>query len=877
MSNARLFGMLAACGAALGASSATLAQPYLVNGSGATLLRNLLLAPAGTNDFVDVDLDGITTPIPDQLAPYDVTAPFNANQYFQVQYRSVGSVNGLQELIDWSQTFAVGGDGVEISSSVASEGAWNNRTFYVNAGVTQGDANGANPGAAPVRSLTDGTFRVTTNSGAGTGILIDFAAIDVPVAWGVFYDGAPNPKAKPGEPGYGNSDIISVNKDGTPTNPPFGQKLADLGALNTNTTNPDLNTVFDTRIALAPVAAMVNYGVGYREMKISDIKWLNLTGRLRTGENLMAVTRDSGSGTRNAFQNSLCLDPSWGAGENIGQLAVSSSLDLIGPNFNPSNKAGSSRVEGATINSRLAIGHTGAERGVTGSGAWLTLGRADCLGVINDHNGGTVAARPSANNVLDNGPNGYRIAGPAVLAHLGDPFAEPNDPMNGFFGDGNGNPQMANPAAAAYLLNIFRSVSAFKAIPGDVENVGSPGEYLASQYLLPTSTDFVQVSDCPCEWIPNPNLNQELQNVTRSISVLNNPLFNSFQANRNGLVPTRTNLSGGATYTDGISNEGRFVAQNGAFFSYGTSLNDRNRISGDFNGDGVRSETDTLDLVNAWKFRNGQAPSWRASEPVVIEIIGDFNGDGSFNTADVRYWADGLVLTGGAAGGAANVRPTGTLDREKGFHLVDEAFNGNFFGTMLATGVSYENGDSRADVSGPAGLHTKGFQPIGADGLVNAFDIDYVCANFGDWSVQVDAFRMDLSCDMNGDLIVDGEDVRIIVEDVLETEIGDVNLDGVVDSTDAGIINANMGMAGGWAQGDVNCDGLVDEADLAIVNALLCPTDLNGDNVTDFSDLNILLGNYNQAGANLPGDIDGDGDVDFSDLNTLLGVYNQPC
>ena len=160
MSNARLLGMLAACGAALGVTSAASAQPYVVNISGATLLRNLINAPAGTNDFVDVDGDGVTTPIPDQLAPYDVTAPFNANQYFQVQYRSVGSVNGLQELIDWGQTFAVGGDGVELDSADAGEGGWNNRTQYINAGVTHGDANGANPGAAPVRSLKSWPPRV---------------------------------------------------------------------------------------------------------------------------------------------------------------------------------------------------------------------------------------------------------------------------------------------------------------------------------------------------------------------------------------------------------------------------------------------------------------------------------------------------------------------------------------------------------------------------------------------------------------------------------------------------------------------------------------------------------------------------------------------
>ncbi len=56
-----------------------------------------------------------------------------------------------------------------------------------------------------------------------------------------------------------------------------------------------------------------------------------------------------------------------------------------------------------------------------------------------------------------------------------------------------------------------------------------------------------------------------------------------------------------------------------------------------------------------------------------------------------------------------------------------------------------------------------------------------------------------------------------------------------------------------------------------------CPADLNGDMTIDFSDLNILLGNFNQTGFGLPGDLDGDGDVDFADLNALLTVYNTDC
>lgn len=58
---------------------------------------------------------------------------------------------------------------------------------------------------------------------------------------------------------------------------------------------------------------------------------------------------------------------------------------------------------------------------------------------------------------------------------------------------------------------------------------------------------------------------------------------------------------------------------------------------------------------------------------------------------------------------------------------------------------------------------------------------------------------------------------------------------------------------------------------------LTCFADLNGDNVVNFADLNLLLNDYNDVASGLPGDLDGDDDVDFADLNLLLGAYNSAC
>jgi len=221
-----------------------------------------------------------------------------------------------------------------------------------------------------------------------------------------------------------------------------------------------------------------------------------------------------------------------------------------------------------------------------------------------------------------------------------------------------------------------------------------------------------------------------------------------------------------------------------------------------------------------------------------IEILGDFNGDGNFDIRDVRYWADGLSIV------------AGQLDRAQGFEAVDNAWaalnmGSNIFGTTLANGT-YDAGDSRADIAGPNVFRdpstgeivgtARGWEPIGADGVVDANDIDYVFEQFNSerntniadgeatWSDTFEAVFFDLSADINGDLVVNAEDVRVLVEDILETGLGDVNLDGTCDQADLDIANDtinNGGGVGGWADGDVTGDGEVDGDDIAAINACI--------------------------------------------------------
>ncbi len=876
----RLIGLAGLCGLACGMTgTAMAAQPYLINISGATLLKNFLQAPASTNDFLDCDND---TTVREQLAPFDVTPPFLSSQLWQVQYRAVGSLNGLQELVDYGRQYATGIDGAEIVGNAAADDAMNNRTKYVVAGVVQnppaGVANGLNPGAAPVRSLMDGTYEVSLSTdGNVAGIQIDLAPIDVPTAWAVTAPGSdgatPSWSLLPTQPGYGLNPRDSVNKDGTPAN--FNHLLVDPGTINFNFGSPDENTMYGTDLAFAPIAVITNLGTGYQQMLMTEVQHMNVTGRLPSGENLVFVTRDAGSGTRNGFCNTTGVDPSWGVGENIGDLSNTSSLDNLGPNFRPSNKGGNSRVEGTVRNHRLAVGYAGAERG---AGAWLTSGQIEIIAVKNDLIGGTAFVRPTISNVLTQGPNGFHIGGPAVIAHFGDPQA--SAPGFPYFGSSNGNPLMRNQNAAAYLNNISASVAAFKGEPGGDPTVFSPGELLATQLILPNSRSFVTNLVTPSQFVTNVNLNPALQSFVLNNNVLANPAYATFNATTNGLVPTRTT---GTVYSDGVANGANYVTQAGAAVAYGSALSVRNKIAGDFNNDAKRDWNDAVELVKAWRARNG-GPAWQAGTTAIIEVLGDFNGDGSFNAADVRYWADGLAVD----------PTTRMLSRKEGFTRVDAALAGevdgataNFFGTTLATPKAYMNGDARGDVAGPLGRQTRGWAPIGADGAVNGLDIDYVFAQFsnnaniGDgaanWSNLNEAAFVDLSADMNGDLAVDWNDVKELVQVILGTQIGDVDLNGSVTVGDRSIAQANLGNAGGWAMGDVTGDGMVTGADVDYIDSILCPADVNSDGMVTFLDLNVILSFFGQPGTFSQGDTNRDGAVNFLDLNNLLSAFGQTC
>ncbi len=851
--------VLAAAGAAMAASSVASAQ-QLINVSGSSLLGSFVRGGASTNDFIGVSAQ--TPALGTQLA--------SGTGAWSVNYRVSGSINGFDELLTFGYpNFTTAADDRTVGNitplnSLQLTDEWFNRVQYITSGVTSGIYNGLNAGGQPKRANTNGADRSVVDAPTG-GVTLDAAFLDVPAIWGVKQPGAADPLLRPVQPGYGQNARLSAGLDGSATGSAAGGGLSNalitLGTRNLasdpnrGVTPYDNNTVFEIPLTLAPIAPVTNPGTGIRQMKMTELQWLFTTGRAKTGENFVVCTRDVGSGTRNGFMNAIGIDPSFGVGDNVGLQSNSGNQNLLGPHFYPTNKGATSGMLNTLRNHRLAIGYAGAETGASGSApsSWLTGNALEIVDTQNDVFGNTTTyTRPTLANILSNTSTGWVINGQAVLATIGDSLAEPvgvntaTVPNAG--GDANGNPAMVNKSAARYANNIYRSIVAFNAVTPPLATVASPGEFLATNFILQAAVQNLAPVGNSIDRSTNPNFNTNAYNFTvANNTIFTNSRYTAFNTSTVGFAPTRET---GVVYSDGVVNGVNYIDQAGNVVSYASALSARNKVAFDFNGDGVRSLADASDIVQAYRSRNGGA-AWTAPDGIygagagnnaVIEILGDADGNGSFTSADIRYWADGLAVNG-----------AGNVDRKQGFIAVDNASLAaggalNFFGTTLAnSSAAYTAGASRADVIGSSGNVARGWAPVGADGRVDANDIDYVYKQIravgianpwtstlsADWSIIAQAEKIDLTADINGDLKVDKHDVEEILT-ILGTCMGDVNLDGVINQADRDIIMAHFGQTNvGWAGGDLNGDGIVDAQDLH----LSCPADFNCDGVIAVNDI----------------------------------------
>jgi hypothetical protein len=99
------------------------------------------------------------------------------------------------------------------------------------------------------------------------------------------------------------------------------------------------------------------------------------------------------------------------------------------------------------------------------------------------------------------------------------------------------------------------------------------------------------------------------------------------------------------------------------------------------------------------------------------------------------------------------------------------------------------------------------------DGLADLVDLELLCSALP---------TQDLRFDLNADQQVDRQDVEAMLRDVLDTVYGDVNLDGIFNSSDivqifvAGQYEDSIVGNSSWTTGDWNCDGEFTSADFVI-------------------------------------------------------------
>ena len=113
---------------------------------------------------------------------------------------------------------------------------------------------------------------------------------------------------------------------------------------------------------------------------------------------------------------------------------------------------------------------------------------------------------------------------------------------------------------------------------------------------------------------------------------------------------------------------------------------------------------------------------------------------------------------------------------------------------------------------------------------------------------------------------------------VMWTLYGDTNLDGAADAADYRTLLANLGQAGDWADGDFNYDGVVDSEDVSMfeANTVFGPGDANLDGRVDDRDASILGANW-MTGPNatwLQGDFNRDGRVNDIDAALLAANWS---
>jgi len=238
--------------------------------------------------------------------------------------------------------------------------------------------------------------------------------------------------------------------------------------------------------------------------------------------------------------------------------------------------------------------------------------------------------------------------------------------------------------------------------------------------------------------------------------------------------------------------------------------------------------------------------------------FGDLDSDGTLEIDDLTAVPNGfediLYSQNDKFHAAADVNGDGLVDNLDLFGLEAQLISGGAGQPVLDTfaQVLLDRGDLTGDSS------------------TDDADIDFLFTQFGSAAWLVDL-------DVSG--LTDFADVGTLVEDILGTQLGDLDLDGTVNSADLATLDGNLGQTGlGWAAGDIDGNGVINsiDRDILLSNLTSLPGDLDGDGFVGLSDLDLILGSWNQTipPGNPLADPTGDNFVGLADLDIVLNNWN---
>jgi hypothetical protein len=205
--------------------------------------------------------------------------------------------------------------------------------------------------------------------------------------------------------------------------------------------------------------------------------------------------------------------------------------------------------------------------------------------------------------------------------------------------------------------------------------------------------------------------------------------------------------------------------------------------------------------VNRFPTANSDGYSIRAGGTLVVAapgvLLNDSDPDGdSLNSSLVQ----------GSSHGVVTLLPDGSFEyRHTAAHTSPDSF-------------VYEISDSRGGTArGQVNITITPSIPgdFDSNGAVDLTDINLLCG-------QIRSGSQDANYELTGDGQVDNADFQFLIRSILNTTVGDANLDGIFNSSDlilvfqAGEYEDTVAGNSMWADGDWNCDGEFSTADLIV-------------------------------------------------------------